>query len=80
MGKNKEQQIEQMDGIYSADSYAFGDLGDTESFTIGLDHDEIWSHDKEEVTLREKYPALEQAWSHYQNILTLCKAKENEVE
>jgi hypothetical protein len=30
------------------------------------------------VNLKRKYPALEQAWEHYQTVLRLCRAKEAE--
>ena len=28
--------------------------------------------------LRKKYPALQQAWDHYQTVLKMCKSKEDE--
>tara|TARA_B100000900_G_scaffold359143_1_gene330449 strand:- start:1206 stop:1433 length:228 start_codon:yes stop_codon:yes gene_type:complete len=46
-------------------SYSFGDLGVLE-FT--------------EEDMREKYPALKQAWEHYQSVLEVCKTKEQEDE
>ena len=33
-----------------------------------------------EQDLREKYPALKQAWEHYQSVLEVCKTKEQEDE
>ena len=30
--------------------------------------------------LRDKYPALQDAWEHYNNILKMCKAKEKEEQ
>lgn len=30
--------------------------------------------------LKKKYPALEQAWDHYQMVLKMCRAKEAESE
>ena len=30
------------------------------------------------VNLKQKYPALQQAWEHYQTVLKLCRAKEAE--
>jgi hypothetical protein len=32
-----------------------------------------------EFELHEKYPALQQAWEHYQNILRMCKSREEET-
>ena len=34
----------------------------------------------QEEDLRKKYPALKQAWEHYNNVLDMCKAKEKEDE
>jgi len=30
--------------------------------------------------LREKYPALQDAWDHYNNVKKMCEAKEQEDE
>jgi len=46
-------------------SYSFGDLGEL-SFP--------------EEDMRDKYPALKQAWEHYQSVLEVCKTKEQEDE
>lgn len=32
----------------------------------------------DELALRKKYPALQNAWDHYQTIFAMCKAKEQE--
>ena len=32
------------------------------------------------MNLKQKYPALEQAWEHYQTVLRLCRAKESETK
>ena len=45
-------------------SYSFGDLGQLDLFS--------------EEDMREKYPALKQAYEHYQSILEVCKTKEKE--
>ena len=50
-------------------SYSFGDLGDTGPL-------DLFS----EETMRDKYPALKQAWEHYQSVLEVCKTKEQEDE
>ena len=47
-------------------TYSFGDLGEVEGFS--------------EEDLRKKYPALKQAWEHYQSVLEVCKTKEKEDE
>ena len=46
-------------------SYSFGDLGEL-TFP--------------EEDMRDKYPALKQAWEHYQSVLEVCKTKEQEDE
>jgi hypothetical protein len=30
------------------------------------------------IDLKKKYPALRQAWDHYQSVLKMCKLKEAE--
>ena len=45
-------------------TYSFGELGQLDLFP--------------EEDMREKYPALKQAWEHYQSILEVCKTKEKE--
>ena len=45
-------------------SYSFGDIGQLDMF--------------DEMDMRDKYPALNQAWEHYQSILEVCKTKEKE--
>ena len=47
-------------------SYSFGDLGQLDLFS--------------EEDMREKYPALKQAYEHYQSVLEVCKTKEKEDE
>ena len=36
--------------------------------------------DNDEVDLREKYPALQQAHEHYLSVLEICKTKEKEED
>tara|TARA_B100001175_G_scaffold307758_1_gene307333 strand:+ start:445 stop:726 length:282 start_codon:yes stop_codon:yes gene_type:complete len=48
-------------------SYSFGDLGDMGQLDLF-----------DEMDLRDKYPALNQAWEHYQSVLEVCKTKEKE--
>ena len=45
-------------------SYSLGDLGQLDMF--------------DEMDMRDKYPALNQAWEHYQSVLEVCKTKEKE--
>tara|TARA_E500000178_G_scaffold16570_1_gene15889 strand:- start:1892 stop:2218 length:327 start_codon:yes stop_codon:yes gene_type:complete len=48
-------------------SYSFGDLGDMGQLDMF-----------DEMDMRDKYPALNQAWEHYQSVLEVCKTKEKE--
>ena len=45
-------------------TYTFDDVGQLDLFS--------------EEDMREKYPALKQAWEHYKSILEVCKTKEQE--
>ena len=47
-------------------TYSFGDIGQLDLFP--------------EEDMREKYPALKQAYEHYQSVLEVCKTKEKEDE
>ena len=55
-----------IDDLDSGMSYSFGDLGQLDLFC--------------EEDMREKYPALKQAYEHYQSVLEVCKTKEKEDE
>ena len=48
-------------------SYSYGDLGDMGQLDLF-----------DEMDLRDKYPALNQAWEHFQSVLEACKTKEKE--
>ena len=48
-------------------SYSYGDLGDIGQLDLF-----------DEMDMRDKYPALNQAWEHYQSVLQVCKTKEKE--
>ena len=47
-------------------SFSYGSLGQLDLFP--------------EEDMRDKYPALKQAWEHYQSVLEVCKTKESEDE
>ena len=46
-------------------TYSFGDLGDMGQLDLF-----------DEMDMRDKYPALNQAWEHYQSVLDVCTTKE----
>ena len=54
----------EMENGMSDMTYSFGDLGQLDLFS--------------EEDMREKYPALKQAYEHYQSVLEVCKTKEKE--
>ena len=56
----------EMENGMSDMTYSFGDTEQLELF--------------DEEDMRDKYPALKQAWEHYQSILEVCKTKEQEDE
>ena len=55
-----------IDDLDNGMSYSFGNLGQLDLFS--------------EEDMREKYPALKQAYEHYQSVLEVCKTKEKEDE
>ena len=70
--KNQEQlEMGFSDGI----TYG-GDLESGFSYSLG-DLDFLGTPEED---MREKYPALKQAWEHYQSVLEVCKTKEKEDE
>mgnify|MGYP003627290384 CR=1 FL=1 len=78
--KTKKQLIHD-----SHDEYGFsegvmtmgmGTLDDTTSITYELGQLDLFPEDD----MRDKYPALKQAYEHYQSILEVCKTKEREDE
>jgi hypothetical protein len=53
-----------------------GDISDV-GFTYS--YDDVGQLDMfDEMDMREKYPALNQAYEHYQSVLEICKTKEKE--
>ena len=56
------------------DEPSFDQSGISTSYTFqGLHHDD-------DPELREKYPALKDAWDHYNNVKHMCEQKEKEDE
>ena len=81
MGKKNKTSLTS-DGIYTIDDWSMGvtnvgsvidtatvDFGDIEQLNFDYDRD-----------LRDKYPALKDAWDHYNNVKMMCEAKEQENE
>tara|TARA_B100001057_G_C22670735_1_gene879755 strand:- start:197 stop:493 length:297 start_codon:yes stop_codon:yes gene_type:complete len=93
MAKTKKQiKIEQAnmqtdaltsDGIqWSGDqsenfTYSFADLD--KDFDVGTSYSvDGMTFDSDDKSLKEKYPALQDAWDHYQNVKHMCEQKEKE--
>jgi hypothetical protein len=49
------------------------------SYTVSYDHWQSTANRNYELELHVKYPALKQAWEHYQNILKMCRSREEEL-
>jgi hypothetical protein len=72
--KKKQQPIHD-----SHDEYGFSEGVMTMGMgTLDMSYDvgqlDLFSEDE----MKDKYPALKQAWEHYQSILEVCKTKEKE--
>ena len=50
--------------------YSFGDIGDLD----------VETKDMFEQKLREKYPALQDAYDHYQSVKRMCETREKEED
>ena len=74
------------DGIQNTGdfTYSFADLDDNfdnlnvNTVSTGFTVDGLTFNDEKE--LREKYPALQDAWNHYNNVKHMCEQKEKENE
>ena len=53
-----------VDSLDAGFTYSYDDVGQLDMF--------------DEMDMREKYPALNQAYEHYQSVLEICKTKEKE--
>ena len=53
-----------VDTLDAGFTYSYDDIGQLDMF--------------DEMDMREKYPALDQAYEHYQSVLEICKTKEKE--
>lgn len=54
----------------------------TASYDVGYDAS-VWnsaSPSNYGFELHGKYPALQQAWEHYQNVLKMCRSREEETD
>jgi GTP cyclohydrolase IA len=69
------------DGIYTIDDWSMGAINTgtmSESVDVSYNLGQLsLDYDQE---LRDKYPALRDAWDHYNNVKKMCEAKEQENE
>ena len=49
------------------------------SYNVSYDTWQSTANRNYELELHEEYPALRQAWEHYQTILKMCKSREEET-
>ena len=78
---DKEEKITS-DGVWHIDELDDVNTGTaTESLTIdGMSYSFGELEFESEQKLRDKYPALQDAWDHYNSVKKLCEAKEQEDE
>ena len=81
MGSNKEWQIDNtFTAAWDPDQEVDHIMPQVESLTVNSfdahTPDMFAAYDYME--LKKKYPALQQAWDHYQMVLKMCRAKEAE--
>ena len=81
MAKKKKQPLTS-DGIYTVDDWGSEGLLNvgtvTDSVSVSYDMGQLdFDYDDE---LRDKYPALKDAWEHYKAVKQMCQAKEKEDE
>ena len=81
MAKKKKQPLTS-DGIYPVDDWGSEGLLNvgtvTDSVSVSYDMGQLdFDYDDE---LRDKYPALKDAWEHYKAVKQMCQAKEKEDE
>ena len=81
MAKKKKQPLTS-DGIYTFDDWGSEGLLNvgtvTDSLSVSYDMGQLdFDYDDE---LRDKYPALKDAWEHYKAVKQMCQAKEKEDE
>ena len=60
--------VDSLDPDMGGVTYSYGDLGDLD----------VQTEDMFEAQLRKKYPALQDAYEHYQNIKQMCETREKE--
>ena len=62
--------VDSLDPDMGGVTYSYGDLGDLD----------VQTEDMFEAQLRKKYPALQDAYEHYQNIKQMCETREKKED
>ena len=86
MDKDQEKQSTQLELNYDAGAATIPNINVgsvSESVTVSYDPfangtSDMFDGVYDYLDLKRKYPALQQAWDHYQSVLKLCKLKETE--
>ena len=72
------------DGVWSMGDWDISDVNTgsaSEMLTVdGMSYSFGELEFETDQKLREKYPALQDAWDHYNNVKKMCEAKEQEDE
>jgi len=80
----ENDSLNKSNGVYTVSSGAIlptgiGSGSAATAYTVSYDGWNSTALRNYEFELHEKYPALQQAWEHYQNILRMCKSREEET-
>jgi hypothetical protein len=81
--KDKDAKVTySFDGIDNWVPASDGSMGTVDSMNIDFDvnYDLNQMNFDFEGDLRKKYPALKDAWEHYQNIKQMCETREKEED
>ncbi len=74
----------QMDDWVPSDGLQYAGTGTIDSldpgFNVSYSDLDVQTADMFEKQLREKYPALQDAYEHYQNIKRMCESREKEED
>lgn len=81
MGKEEKKTS---DGVWQMENWDISDVNTgsaSEMLTVdGMSYSFGELEFETDQKLREKYPALQDAWDHYNNVKKMCEAKEQEDE
>ena len=80
----------ELDGTYTLDSWipdddyavkvGYSSTVDSLDPSFNITYGDIGTADMFEEELKKKYPALQDAWEHYQNVKQMCETREKEED